>query len=198
MKNPITLFIIAFSAASLLAEPAAQPAAKKATITYKSEAPLPKGWPTPGPYNQVSEKGYPAYRAAITKNSGSLAFFTLFGHIKRQDIPMTAPVEMEMAQNGNKFEKVSMAFLYQNTEVGTTGTDGKKIQIQDLPKTKALSYTWMGDDSKANIKLAKTALDAQLKAKNLTATSFRMLGYNGPSTPKKNRTYELQAILTKE
>jgi len=33
---------------------------------YVDEAPLPKGWPKPGPYDQVSEKSYPSYRAAFT------------------------------------------------------------------------------------------------------------------------------------
>ena len=34
--------------------------------SYQSEAPLPKGWPAPGPYDKVSEKNYPKYRAAVT------------------------------------------------------------------------------------------------------------------------------------
>ena len=34
--------------------------------SYQSEAPLPEGWPAPGPYDQVSEKTYPKYRAAVT------------------------------------------------------------------------------------------------------------------------------------
>ena len=42
---------------------AQQPPAPAAAPAYVSEAPLPKGWPQPGPYNQVSEKNYPAYRA---------------------------------------------------------------------------------------------------------------------------------------
>ena len=55
---------------------------------YVDEAPLPKGWPKPGPYNQVSEKKYPAYRAAITEGTGSsFAFWRLFRHIQKNNIP---------------------------------------------------------------------------------------------------------------
>jgi len=177
---------------------AIEPKVAEEKPTYVSEAPLPKGWPTPGPYDQVTEKSYPKYRAAITKGGSGFSFWTLFGHIKKQNIPMTAPVEMKMEEKKKTMEKVNMAFLYQNTEVGKIGADGKKIEVKDIATSKALSYTWMGPDSKAQIKKAKTALDAALKKKGVTASSFRMLGYNGPSTPKKNRTYELQALLPSE
>lgn len=194
MKTLLALILLlspACSAKPAVAEPAAKPA-------YQSEAPLPKGWPAPGPYDQVTEKSYPTYRTAITNGSGMFTFFTLFNHIKKKDIPMTAPVEMKMEEKNDKMEKVNMGFLYQNTEVGEIGADGKKIQVKDLKKAKALSYTWMGSDSKKQIATAKAALDAALKTKGTTATSFRMLGYNGPGTPRKKRTYELQAILPSE
>jgi hypothetical protein len=165
---------------------------------YVSEAPLPKGWPAPGPYNQVSEKAYPKYRAAVTNGSSGMSFWTLFGHIKKKDIPMTSPVEMKMEQKGDRMEKVNMAFLYQNTEVGKTGADGKKIEVKDIQKSKALSYAWMGDDSREQIAIAQKALEDALTKKGLKAESFRMLGYNGPGTPRKKRTYELQAILPAE
>ena len=162
---------------------------------YVSEAPLPKGWPVPGPYNQVSEKAYPEYRAAVTNGSSGMSFWTLFGHIKKKDIPMTSPVEMKMEQQGDRMEKVNMAFLYQNTGVGKTGADGRKVEVKDIRKSKVLSYAWMGDDSREQIATAQKALENALKEKGLKAASFRMLGYNGPGTPRKKRTYELQAVL---
>lgn len=191
MKRLLALMLL--TSPALLAEEAA-----KDKTTYVSEAPLPKGWPAPGPYDQVTEKNYPKYRAAITKGGGGLSFWTLFSHIKKKDIPMTAPVEMKMEEKNEKMEKVNMAFLYQSTEVGEIGADGKKIEIKDIETSKVLSYTWMGSDSKEQIATAKAALDAALKKKATTATSFRMLGYNGPGTPRKKRTYELQAILPNE
>ena len=188
VKNLLALFLLALP--SCVAEEAAvgKPA-------YVSEAPLPKGWPTPGPYNQISEKNYPEYRAAVTNGSSGFSFWTLFNHIKKKDIPMTAPVEMKMEDKGNKLKKVNMAFLYQDTGVGTTGADGKKIEVKDIKPSKVLSYSWMGDDSNAQVKKAKEALESALKKKGVEAASYRMLGYNGPGTPRKKHTYALQAIL---
>jgi phosphatidylethanolamine-binding protein (PEBP) family uncharacterized protein len=54
----------------------------------------------------------------------------------------------------------------------------------------------MGADSKAKISEAKKALDSELEKRGLKAQSFRMLGYNGPGTPRSKHTYELQVILT--
>lgn len=163
---------------------------------YTSEAPLPKGWPQPGPFNEVAEKTYPKYRAAVTQTSGTtMAFWRLFGHIKKKDIPMTAPVEMDMEKKGDEMKRATMAFLYQDTNVGAPGADGEKIQVQDIEPEKVLSYTWMGDDNDANINKAKTSLEAALKEKKITAKSYRLLGYNGPGTPRKKRTWELQAII---
>ena len=73
--------------------------------SYQSEAPLPEGWPAPGPYDQVSEKTYPKYRAAVTTGGSGMSFWTLFSHIKKKEIPMTAPVEMKMEDKGEKIEK---------------------------------------------------------------------------------------------
>ncbi len=171
---------------------------QKLVPAYTSEAPLPKGWPQPGPYDQATLKNYPTYRAAVTEGKGETsAFLRLFSHIKKQNIPMTAPVSMAMETNNPSMEMGSMAFLYQDTSVGQKGSDGKAIEVIDIPAEKALSYTWMGDDSEARLTQAKTALEAALKDMQLTAKSFRLLGYNGPGTPKMKRTYELQALLVK-
>ncbi len=171
------------------ADPAAVPA-------YVDEAPLPVGWPKPGPYNEVTEKSLPAYRAAFTdNNTETTAFWTLFLHIKRKDIPMTAPVEMPMAEADGKLRQAGMAFLYQNESVGETGADGSKVVVKDVPAEKVLSYTWQGPDTKANIATARNQLDAALTARKIPAKSFRLLGYNGPGTPRNNRTWELQAII---
>ena len=167
-----------------------------ATPSYVDEAPLPKGWPKPGPYNEVAEKSLPAYRAAFTGNKGeTLAFFTLFAHIKRNNIPMTAPVEMAMTEDSGKLTQDGMAFLYQNETVGRKGADGTKVEVRDVPATKVLSYTWQGVDSGENIAMAKKEIQAALEARKLEAKTFRLLGYNGPGTPRLKRTWELQALL---
>jgi hypothetical protein len=171
-------------------------AEKNVPPAYVDEAPLPKGWPKPGPYDRASAKTIPAYRAAFTTGKGEAgAFWTLFGHIKKNDIPMTAPVEMAMDSSGDNLEMSSMGFLYQNSKVGAAGPDGEKVEVRDVPAAKVLSYTWQGDDSKTNITKAKGALEAALQERKLTAKHYRLLGYNGPGTPRSKRTWELQALL---
>lgn len=166
--------------------------------SYVDEAPLPEGWPLPGPFNEVTEKKFPAYRAAFTDEGGggSGAFWTLFSHIKRNDIPMTAPVEMAIEpEDGGGMKRNSMAFLYQNTKVGEVGKDGARVEIRDVAAARALSYAWQGPDSEGNLTTAKSALEAELAKRNLKATGFRLLGYNGPRTPRAKKTWELQALL---
>jgi hypothetical protein len=176
----------------------ADPAAEARTApAYVDEAPLPQGWPQPGPYDRVTEKKYPAYRAAFTDGKGQTgAFWTLFTHIRKNDIPMTAPVEMavEAGEDGD-VRRNSMAFLYQHGGVGTPGKNGPGVEVRDVPAASTLSYTWQGTDSKENIAKAKTALEAALEERKMTATGFRLLGYNGPGTPRAKATWELQALL---
>ncbi len=179
----------------VLAAPGSRAQEQPAPPAYVDEAPLPEGWPRPGPYNEVSEKSVPAYRAAFTTRKGeTIAFWTLFGHIRRKGIPMTAPVEMAMEDEGGALGRASMAFLYQNKGVGATGPDGARVEVRDVPAAKVLSYTWQGDDSKANVARAKAALTAALAGRGLEARQFRLLGYNGPGTPRAKRTWELQVL----
>jgi hypothetical protein len=170
--------------------------ANPAPASYIEEAPLPQDWPKPGPYGQVTEKRYPAYRAAFTNGKGETSsFWTLFLHIRKHDIPMTAPVEMALSAKDGKFEQSSMAFLYQNGKVGSTGPDGAKVEVRDVPAARTLSYTWQGTDSKENIANARTALESALTERKKETKGFRLLGYNGPDTPREKRTWELQALI---
>lgn len=187
---PLLPFLSACAQTSL--DPAVAPA-------YVSEAPLPQGWPQPGPYNQVTAKTSPAYRAAFTGGKGQTgSFWTLFMHIKRHDIPMTAPVEMGMQADAGGLRRANMAFLYQSEKVGQTGADGRSVEVRDVPAAKVLSYTWQGRDSAANLATARAALEAELTQRKLTAGAFRLLGYNGPGTPRAKATWELQAVLPQE
>lgn len=108
---------------------------------------------------------------------------------------MTAPVEMKMNEKDGKMKMVSMAFLYQDTTVGEKGKDGEKVDVRDLPKSKVLSYTWMGPRNDKTVATAKAALQKSLVEKNLKTTGFRILGYNGPMTSRKKQTHDLQALL---
>ena len=182
-----TLLILGLATSAVIAEPAPK---------YVDEAPLPEGWPEPGPYEEVVEKTYPAYRAAFTDKRGETrAFWTLFMHIKKRDIPMTAPVEMPLEAEDERLNESGMAFLYQNQNVGKTGRDGDKIEVKDIPEAKALTFAWQGRDSKENRQKARKAIDRELDDRDLEAAQFRILGYNGPRTPAQKKTWELQAIL---
>lgn len=200
MKTPhlITALLLANTSLILAAPPAQQKTTKaqQAAPAYIEESPLPQGWPKPGPYHQVSEKSFPAYRAAHTAmSSENFAFWRLFRHIKRNDIPMTSPVAMDVAVDGEKLTMKSMAFLYQSTEVGKAGADGKKVNVKDSPTLKTLSYTWQGAKSNANLKKAKAAIDAELAKRKLKSDDYRVMGYNSPSIPNNKKTWEMIVIL---
>ena len=196
MKKYCRPFILVLACLAASDAPAQNPTPTQPPA-YVDEAPLPKGWPKPGPYDQVSEKSYPPYRAAFTtakRENG--AFGTLFSHIQKNDIPMTAPVEISMAEgDGQNLRQTSLAFLYQDTAVGKTGADGANVEVRDVPATETLSYTWQGDRNEANIAKAKAGLEAALKDRKIEAKGFRLLGYNGPGIPELKRTWELQALL---
>ncbi|MEY2716113.1 MAG: hypothetical protein RIT24_2456, partial [Planctomycetota bacterium] len=65
------------------------------------ESPLPAGYPEPTPPGAIDLKRYPTVRRAEYVSSASpgmgmnMGFFPLFNHIKRNDIAMTSPVEMD-------------------------------------------------------------------------------------------------------
>lgn len=172
--------------------------APAAAPSYIDEAPLPEGWPKPGPYNAVTEKKYPAYRGAFTTQTLEFTgFWTLFSHLKKNNLPMTAPVEIgvEPSENGKSLKQKSMGFMYQKEDTGKTGPDGQAVVVKDIPPARALSYAWQGKDSQENKAKARAALDSALAEKNLTAKSLRLLGYNGPEIPADKRTWELQALI---
>ena len=52
------------------------------------EAEMPKGFPTYTPVGKIEIKKYPAYRKASA--SGPAEFWTLFQHIKQNNVTMTA------------------------------------------------------------------------------------------------------------
>ena len=105
---------------------------------FVSEANLPEGFPAAGPIDEVVLKTYPQHRLArVRSDSGTDGmFWKLFNHIKRNDIKMTAPVEMSWTPNaaanpdgtpdGNPN---AMAFLYGSTQLGSAGADLSLIHI---------------------------------------------------------------------
>lgn len=200
MKTHLSVFSYLLA---MLAPADAEPASKKRIgedrqgdeHRYISESPLPEGWPQPGPYNVVELKKYPAYRAAFTTDDRpNGGFMTLFRHIKNNDIPMTAPVEMKLDPDEKESPDMEqMGFLYQNQGVGKTGADGAEVEVRDMPAAEALSYAWQGPRSQ--VAKARTAVDAELTKLGRKAKAYRLLGYNSPFVPRGKQTHELQAVL---
>lgn len=169
----------------------------KKNSSWLKESELPEGFPNPGPFNVVTKKSYPAYRAATTNTSGQTrGFWTLFRHIKRHEIAMTAPVEMTMSENGQgELQMDEMAFLYRTKSMGTAGPDGKSVMVENIAPLQVLNYAWQGPQTKERVAQAKELLLAEAKKRNLRFSEFRLLGYNSPSVRKSERTFELQLII---
>jgi len=158
----------------------------------RSEAPLPAGFPGPGPVGAVVVKEYPRYRAARAEGGGS--FWTLFRHIKRNEVAMTAPVEMTM---DGDLGTVDMAFLYQAPDQGKAGTDGQ-VEVLDLAPLTVLSVAIRGSSARARLEEGKAALEARARAEGWTAAGpYRLLGYNSPMVPAERRLFELQLPVTR-
>jgi hypothetical protein len=165
---------------------------------YIPEAKQPEGFPKPGKVGEIIVKSYPAYRAAVVKRSdttSSQMFRTLFNHIKKNDIKMTAPVEMTFDDRGES----SMAFLYREADIGKLGSDGD-VQVADNPANTVLSIAVRGAYSKENWEQKVAKLKRWLgehKAWQATGPS-RYFGFNSPFVPKFLRYGEIQIPIEKK
>ena len=143
MRHVLPLAAIMFA----LVSPAAFAEDAVRTPMMISEAKLPEGFPGPGPVGEVITKTYPAHRLARVRSGGpgnDGSFMKLFRHIKRNEIAMTAPVEMEMAvaDDGRAAPHTeSMAFLYGSAATGTPGPDpdDPNVVVEDVPETTVIS-----------------------------------------------------------
>ncbi len=151
------------------------------------EAPMPAGFPKPGPVDRVVLKEYPRYRAARAQGGGS--FMTLFGHINRNKVEMTAPVEMTMDEG---MDAMDMAFLYGSAELGRAGREGA-VEVLDLPPVTVLSLGIRGEPTGDTLRMARAAIEARMRAEGLVqAGPWRRLGYNSPMVPNGRRFSEIQ------
>ena len=170
-------------------------------LTFKPrvEAPVPAGFPAPTPVGVVEIKKLPVYRMAKVANSGlgGNNFFTLFNHIKKNNIEMTAPVEMTMAEKNGKYTESSMAFLYQETTLGKVGPQGN-VAVLDTTECTVVSVGMRGSPSSENIESARRWLLEKIKTTPEAyeiAGELKVMGYNSPFMPEKLRYYEVQLPL---
>ena len=204
---------------SLSSEPRKEPEVKKPFMF--NEAKLPLGFPPPSPTGQVVIKDYPAYRLARIRalDAGRQAgpntmFGPLFNHIKRNDIAMTAPVEMAyppatLAADGDGLPSVgvkrveSMAFLYGDSSLGAAGPDeaDRRVVVEDVPKMTVLSVAVRGGYTEANFTSGLDKLQAWLAANPGQVRVVgppRYLAYNSPFVPGFLKIGEVQLPIERD
>lgn len=167
------------------------------------EAPLPEGYPEPTPPGAIDIKRYPSVRRAEWRAEGptstgmNIGFWPLFNHIKKHNIEMTSPVEMEFqgldADDTRNPESWSMAFLYRTPELNKTGTEGDIIVRDSMPLT-VVAIGLKGDYSMSLVERGMRDIEDWLAANPdwEAAGSWRTLYYNGPSIQFWNKWAEVQ------
>ncbi len=160
------------------------------------EAELPLGFPELTPIDEIQIKRYPSYRMAVAdvKDSTYGPFYTLFQHIKENEIAMTAPVEMTYGEaNRAKSRSKSMAFLYRKPELGPTGQIGD-VEVVDVPARTTVSIGIQGIETRERIEQARLELLDWLKERNeyRIAGALRTMQYNSPMVPASRRYFEVE------
>jgi hypothetical protein len=151
--------------------------------------------PLPGytPVGQIEVKQYPPYRKAST--SGLAEFWTLFLHIKQNDVAMTAPVEMDYGDpRAAKSKERSMSFLYERPDQGSTGKQGL-VEVADVPAMTVVSIGCRGERTAATVAEAREKLLKWLEEKKGDYVSIgpvRVMGYNSPFVPHNKNFFEVQ------
>lgn len=161
------------------------------------EASLPDGFPTYTPPGVIELKSYPRHRRAVAKQ-----FFTLFAHITRNDIAMTAPVRMEFEQADNGLlEQTSMAFFQGDPTGGVVGIDQRDKNVEtveeDARTVISLGHRglWTRDVIAAGEKRLRDWLEANPDYR--AAGNLIVMGYNSPMTPAKQQFIEIQIPVEK-
>jgi len=175
---------------------------------YFKSASTPEGWPELTPVGKVEIKDYPVYRAATVVDVSIQSaeddpmepmFMTLFNHIKKNDIAMTAPVDMGFDGEPDAPRMTNMAFLYRSTDVGAVGSDGA-VRVEDLQPRTFASVGVRGNYTKANFKEGLQQLNAWLAENRQWRPDgpARYLGYNSPFVPWFWRYGEVQVPVQRE
>ena len=164
-----------------------------------AEAKLPEGFPGPGPIGTVIVKEYPAYRLARTRSGGDDGgmFMKLFRHIERNEVKMTAPVEMTLPEGGDaRGTANAMAFLYASPAIGTAGPDPADgdVVVEDMPALTVASVGIRGGYGPATFDRGATQVSDWLREHPEwePAGPPRVLAYNSPFVPGLLKYAEVQ------
>ena len=194
MRPLMTALVLALASTSF-----AEDAVRKPMMI--SEAKLPEGFPGPGPVGDIVTKTYPAHRLARVRSGGrgnDGSFMRLFRHIERNEIAMTAPVEMEMAADGDTASPgaESMAFLYGSADTGTPGPDpaDPSVIVEDVPELTVVSLGVRGSYRDDRFAGFADRLREWLAAHPewVAAGPPRTLAYNSPFVPGVLKFAEVQ------
>ncbi|MEQ1633839.1 MAG: heme-binding protein [Planctomycetota bacterium] len=161
------------------------------------EADLPKGFPPFAAVDEIELRDYPAYRmvkAPMRKNGSMSAFWMLFNHIKKNDIAMTTPVQIDFESDGTAAQEASMAFLYGDPAIGEAAVAGK-VDVVDVAAQTVLSLGARGYERQDRLEELHRRLQQFLAAHASEfepAGTMRMLNYNSPSVGDDRRYFEVQ------
>lgn len=162
------------------------------------EAELPQGFPGYTPVGTIEVKTYPGYRKASA--AGAAAFWKLFAHISRNDIAMTAPVEITYGQpDEQQRDERSMAFLYGRPDMGEAGPKGL-VEVADVQSMTVVSMGARGAHTASAVEEARRQLQAWLDERAdeyRAAGPLRVMGYNSPTVPAERRFFEVQIPIEK-
>lgn len=171
------------------------------------DAPLAEGFPDATKPGKVEVKKYPAYRSAISKvnkatvSSGDMMFFSLFNHIQKNKVEMTAPVintfkTPRMIETPGAKGEVIMEFVYRSPKEGKAGPDGSSVEVVDHPARSFVCLGFQGGNMSDNqmreaVATLRKWLDEH-KGEWVEDGPPRRLGYHGPMTPAAQRLWEVQ------
>ncbi|MHC4219788.1 MAG: heme-binding protein [Planctomycetota bacterium] len=162
------------------------------------EAPLPDGYPPPTPPGAIELKRYPTVRRAEVSGDGDPdrnrrgSFWSLFNHIKKRDIAMTSPVEVDFRDDPTE-SRWTMSFLYRTPDLGPAGPAGSVTVVDTEPVT-VVSVGARGPYGRATVDQGLEQLTAWLDSQSEweRAGEPRALYYNGPSIPNERKWAEIQ------
>lgn len=160
------------------------------------EADTPPGFPQFTIVGEIDIKQYPTYRVARAGKDvrDPARFWTLFQHIQKHDIPMTAPVEMTIDMSTPRVREQDMGFLYPTGDTGAPGRDGM-VDVVDVAPVTVVSIGQRGGISPGRILDATQQLEAWLAAnagRYERAGEVRVMGYNSPMVPRAQQYHEVQ------
>lgn len=161
------------------------------------EADLPADFPTYTPPGIVELKTYPKSRRAVSDE-----FLSLFAHITRNKIAMTAPVRMEYRpDDAGKLKQENMAFFYGDAQTGTLGADPQDNGVNTVGDD-GQTVVALGQRGRWNreiITQGERLLRDWLKDHPDYEASgeVAVMGYNSPMTPTARQFFEIQLPVEK-